>query len=650
MAIVKMKKLRLLAVRSGRDELLQELIRYGCVEFSELAPEIQGSEIESLVRRESSDIASLKSRHTSLTRAIELLDRYAPVKAKLLSARPELEDRVLLDDTGLSGALKIAESIESHDSRIKRISAEESRLRSVIQSLDPWMELDMPLNTEGTERCGVLIGTVPARIELSQVESALEQVDEESELFCVHEEKKEHYVVLVCMREKLPDMQECLRGFGFTASALGSMDGTARECAAQADTSLKELAAEKESCVEYIIGEAVHRDELKLAADRVSVRISLAEAADKLYGTDSVVVMEGWFPEEREPELSEVFERFGCAWEALEPTEEEYPDVPVKLKNNKFTNALNMVTNMYSLPAYGSLDPNPLMAPFFILFYGLMMADMGYGLIMVIAAVVAMKRIRPRAGTLSFCQLLLYCGISTFVMGAVTGGFFGDALEKIGAIIGKPEGWGALPCLFSPLKDTMYVLVGAMGLGLVHLNTGMVINAVKKIRRGQVADAVWEEGSLWVMLVGIILCVFKIGNVSGVPVVLVIGIVMLFYGGSRGSKGILGKLGSIFGTFYNTATGWFGDILSYSRIMALMLAGSVIATVFNTIGAIANNLVFFFVIFIIGHSLNFALNLLGCYVHDLRLQCLEYFGKFYEDGGRPFNPLTVKTKYYDVSE
>ncbi|MDD6089809.1 MAG: V-type ATP synthase subunit I [Candidatus Limivicinus sp.] len=650
MAILKMKKLRLLAVRSGRDELLQELIRYGCVEFSELAPEIQGSEIESLVRRESSDIASLKSRHTSLTRAIELLDRYAPVKAKLLSARPELEDRVLLDDTGLSGALKIAESIESHDSRIKRISAEESRLRSVIQSLDPWMELDMPLNTEGTERCGVLIGTVPARIELSQVESALEQVDEESELFCVHEEKKEHYVVLVCMREKLPDMQECLRGFGFTASALGSMDGTARECAAQADTSLKELAAEKESCVEYIIGEAVHRDELKLAADRVSVRISLAEAADKLYGTDSVVVMEGWFPEEREPELSEVFERFGCAWEALEPTEEEYPDVPVKLKNNKFTNALNMVTNMYSLPAYGSLDPNPLMAPFFILFYGLMMADMGYGLIMVIAAVVAMKRIRPRAGTLSFCQLLLYCGISTFVMGAVTGGFFGDALEKIGAIIGKPEGWGALPCLFSPLKDTMYVLVGAMGLGLVHLNTGMVINAVKKIRRGQVADAVWEEGSLWVMLVGIILCVFKIGNVSGVPVVLVIGIVMLFYGGSRGSKGILGKLGSIFGTFYNTATGWFGDILSYSRIMALMLAGSVIATVFNTIGAIANNLVFFFVIFIIGHSLNFALNLLGCYVHDLRLQCLEYFGKFYEDGGRPFNPLTVKTKYYDVSE
>ena len=355
-------------------------------------------------------------------------------------------------------------------------------------------------------------------------------------------------------------------------------------------------------------------------------------------------------PEEREAELNEVFERFGCAWEALVPEEDEYPNVPVKLKNNKITNALNMVTNMYSLPAYGSLDPNPLMAPFFILFYGLMMADMGYGIIMILAAVIAMKKMKPRAGSLSFCQLLLYCGIATFIMGAITGGFFGDALVKIGGILGKPEGWGELPSLFTPLNDTVYVLVGSMALGLIHLNTGLAISFIKKIKHGQIADAIWEEGSLWVTLAGIILYVLKIGNVSGVPVVLIIGAVMIFYGGSRGSKGIFGKLGSLFGTLYNTATGWFGDILSYTRIMALMLAGSVIATVFNTIGAIANSFWLFIPIFIIGHGLNFALNLLGCYVHDLRLQCLEYFGKFYEDGGRPFDPLTVKTKYYNVAE
>ena len=649
MAILKMKKLRLMAVRSRKDELLRELIRHGCVEFSELEDQIQGSDVESILSRESSDAATLKSQLTSLNHAIALLDTYAPKKGKLLSAKPELEDLAFLDDTGLSGALKFAGAIEGYDARIKRISAEESRQRSIIDSLQPWLGLDLPLNTEGTERCGVLMGTIPVKMELSDVQAALSQVNEESELFQVNEDKRDRYVLLVAMKETIPAMQECLRGFGFTASALGSMKGTARECLSAAEEALKELASEKEACAQSIVDEAVRRDELKLAADRVSTKIALAEADEKLYGTASTVVMEGWIPEEKEQELIKVFDDFGCAYETLTPTVEEYPEVPVKLKNNKVTNGLNMVTEMYSLPAYGSLDPNPLMAPFFILFYGLMMADMGYGLLMVIAALVAMKKIKPRRGSLSFCQLLLWGGISTFVCGALTGGFFGDALVKIGQILGKPSGWGELPALFSPMTDSMMVLIGAMVLGLVHLNTGMVINFVKKTKRGQLADAIWEEGALWVTLVGIILFVLKIGNVSGIPVVLVIGLLMVFYGGSRSAKG-LGKLLSIFTTLYNTATGWFGDILSYSRIMALMLAGSVIATVFNTIGAIANSFWLFIPVFLIGHALNFALNLLGCYVHDLRLQCLEYFGKFYEDGGRPFKPLEVTTKYYNVAE
>ncbi|HIR86638.1 MAG TPA: V-type ATP synthase subunit I [Candidatus Limivicinus faecipullorum] len=649
MAILKMKKLRLMAVRSKKDELLRELIRHGCVEFSELEGEIQGSQLENLVSRESSDTATLKSQYTSLNHAIALLNTYAPKKEKMLSAKPELEDVVFLDDTGLTGALRVAETIEGYDSRIKRISAEESRQRSIIESLRPWLDLDLPLNTEGTERCGVLMGTISGKIPLDQVQAAIEAVDEESELFQINEDKRDRYVLLVAMREKIPAMQECLRGFAFSASNMSGMNGTAKECMLQARQQLNELAKEKAGCVENIVAEAVRRDELKLAADRVSTKIALAEADEKLYGTESTVVMEGWIPEEREEELIKVFEDFGCAWETLTPEESEYPEVPVKLKNNKLTNALNMVTDMYSLPAYGSLDPNPLMAPFFILFYGLMMADMGYGLLMIIAALVAMKKIKPRRGTLSFCQLLLYGGISTFVMGALTGGFFGNALEQIGIILNLGEGWGVLPSLFNPMTDSMVVLIGAMVLGLIHLNTGMVINFVKKTRRGQLADAIWEEGALWVTLIGIILFALRIGNISGVPVVLVIGLLMVFYGGSRSAKGI-GKVLSVFTTLYNTATGWFGDILSYSRIMALMLAGSVIATVFNTIGAIANNIVFFAVIFIIGHSLNFALNLLGCYVHDLRLQCLEYFGKFYEDGGRPFNPLEVKTKYYNVAE
>ena len=661
MAIVKMKKLRLLAVRDRKEELLKELMRCGCVEITELEPKLAGTEAEGLVRPESSELSALKSRHSSLVHAVELLDRYAPKKTKLLSAKPELEGRVLLDDTGLAGALRIAEALEGYDARIKRISAEESRQRSLIESLQPWLTLDLPLNFEGTERCSVLTGSIPARFPLDTVRAAIEAVDTEAELFSIHEEKKTNYVLLVCMKGQLPAMQDALRPFGFTASALSGLTGTARECQLNAEQSLKELAAEKENCVRYIVDDAVHRDELKLAADRMNVKISLAEAEECMCGTDSVVVLLGWLPAEREEELGQLFDRFGCAWETEEPAEDEYPEVPVSLKNNKFSDSMNMVTNMYSLPAYGTVDPNPLMAPFFILFYGLMMADMGYGILMILAALIAMKRIKPRAGTLSFCRLLLYGGISTFVMGALTGSFFGNAPEIIAGMMGRD--WPGLPSLFSPVRDSTLVLYGSMVLGMIHLNTGMAVNFHQRWKHGDKTGAILEEGAQWVILLGGIVFLVQMlvlkenAMLRNVGLGIIgLGVVMLLIGSTRGATGF-GKITAPFSCIYSTLTGWFGDVLSYSRIMALMLAGGVVAQVFNTIAAMpsANGVtvfsgIIFIVIFLIGHALNFGLNLLGCFVHDLRLQCLEFFGKFYHDGGKPFEPLRIRTQYINPQE
>ncbi|MBQ9663329.1 MAG: V-type ATP synthase subunit I [Oscillospiraceae bacterium] len=648
MAIVKMKKLRLMAIRSQKDPLLRELERFGCVEFSELDESLSD---EGLVH-ENADILSLRSTQSTLQNAIGLLDRYAPEKKPLLSAKPQVETDALLDDSGLKTVLEKAAEISGLEEKIKRLTAEENRQSSLIESVKPWMELDLPLDTASTERSAILWGSIPARIDLQSVIAAVEEASDEAELFRISGDKTTNYVLVVAIREDLPAVQDSLRHFGFTAITFPGESGTAKEAAAEAANRLNVLASEKESVRQALIAKAPERDELKLAAEVAAAKIARAEAESKLMGLDSAVVMQGWVPAEKEAALADLLEPYDCAWETEDPDPSEYPDVPVLLKNNRFSDALNMVTNMYSLPAYDGVDPNPLMAPFFILFYGLMMADMGYGLIMMIAALVAMAKIKPQKGTLSFCRLLLYGGISTFIMGALTGGFFGNALEQIGKILGKPEGWGVLPSLFNPMTDSMIVLIGSMALGLIHLNTGMVISAVEKVKKGDAASAFWEEGSLWITLVGIVLFALNKTVAPQIPAgigkwILIIGCLMVLFGGTRGAKGF-GKFTSIFGTLYNTVTGWFGDILSYSRIMALMLAGSVIATVFNTIGGIANNLVFFLIIFLIGHALNFALNLLGCYVHDLRLQCLEYFGKFYKDGGRAFAPLAVNPKYYDI--
>lgn len=649
MAIEKMKKLRLMAVRGQKEELLRELLLLGCVEVSEPESDALEPEIRDHLSKEGSELLRYRGEHSRLVQAVELLGKYAPAKKPLLSAKPETDSDAILDDSTLPQMLETADEIIGRDERIRRITAEESRMRGQIESLSPWLELDYPLACPGTEKCSVVLGGIPAAIDIGSAEAALNDAVEEAELVRVDSDKDQHYLALIALKEELPAALDSLREFGFAIASFSGMDGTAKECTERLNGELKRLAGEKEAAAKEIWDQRVHREELELSADRLNAKIACAEAEDRMYGMDSTIVLQGWALAKKVPELEKCLEKYDCAWELSDPEPEEYPDVPVKLTNNKITNGLNMVTNMYSLPAYDGVDPNPLMAPFFILFYGLMMADMGYGLLMIIAAVVAMKKIKPRAGTLSFCQLLLWGGISTFVMGFLTGGFFGDALAQIGKILGKPDGWGELWCLFNPMNDSMMVLIGAMVLGLIHLNTGMVISVVEKVKKGDTESAIWEEGSLWVILIGTIFMALDIGSIAGVPLVLVLGCLMLFYGGSREAKGF-GKVTSVFSTLYNTLTGWFGDILSYSRIMALMLAGSVIATVFNTIGGIANNLVLFIPVFIIGHALNFALNLLGCYVHDLRLQCLEYFGKFYKDGGKAFDPLAINTKYYDITE
>ncbi|MGN0967744.1 MAG: V-type ATP synthase subunit I, partial [Oscillospiraceae bacterium] len=248
------------------------------------------------------------------------------------------------------------------------------------------------------------------------------------------------------------------------------------------------------------------------------------------------------------------------------------------------------------------------------------------------------------------------CGISTFIIGFLTGGFFGDAVSVVGGIFGKD--WTLVPYLGTihigdsiaidlPLNllegnNPLYVLILALALGLIHLFFGVCIGTYLNIKDGNWLDAA-ADLSWWVMMVGIAVLVL-----AGTPVVIYVGIAIMVIATFLKGKGI-GRITGLFGAVYNGVTGYLGDILSYSRLMALMLAGSVIASVFNQLGALGG-LLLFIPVALIGHVLNFALNLIGCFVHTMRLQFLEFFGKWYRDGGRPFRPLNYNTKYVDIKE
>ena len=640
MAIVKMKKLRVMAMADHRDELLKGLLHLGCVEISEPDGKLADPAWAALLKRGASRLTETRGEITDVNTALAAIKRYAQTKDGLFIQRNPISEAEFLSAGTVEQARAVSKEVGEKLQELTRLQSEEARLLSRKAGLQPWTSLDMPLEQPGTAHTVFHLGVCPGATDTGAVKTALAAADAAAELYEVSADKQQKYYLVICHRADEEKVLELLRPFNFSVTNFQSVAGTAAENIRALDQQLEENRRAQEAATAAIVQSAEARDALRVYADRLNAEAAKNISAERMLTDGTILFFEGWVPAERVKEVEDFLERGGCAWETMDPTEDETADVPVQLKNNWFTKPLSMVTEMYSLPAYNNVDPNPLMAPFFILFYGIMMADMGYGLLMILAGLIVTRKYHPKGTMGHMFGLLTLCGVSTFIMGAITGGFFGDFLTQVVKITtGKDF---ALPALFTPLDDTLMILIGAMCLGFVHIVTGMAISAVIKVRRGQIMDAVWEEGTWWVVFLGIGLMAAGVTNI-----VLYIGIVMVVAGPVITGKGF-GKIMGIFGSLYNHIPGYFGDIWSYARLMALMLAGSVIAQVFNTLGAIPNNIIIFLIISMAGNALNFALNLLGCYVHDLRLQCLEYFGKFYEDGGKPFRPLAAETKYVDI--
>ena len=637
MAIVKMKKLRVMALERRRDELLRGLLHLGCVEISE-PEQLSDPAWSALLERGTSALPQTRTEIADVNSALAAIRKYAKVKDGLFIQRGLVSEREFLDPGGRTQAQAVSRRIGEALNEISRLQSEESRLTARRAALEPWRSLDLPLEQTGTAHTLFRLGVCPGSTDTGAVRAALG--DSAAELYEVSGDKQQRYYLLICHRAEEEQVQELLRPFNFSAVVFQGIEGTAAENADALDRQLAENRKAQEAAAAAIVENAGARDALRLYLDQLNTEAAKDQSAERLMTDGTILFFEGWAPAEELAAVEKFLESLDCAWEASDPTEEEIPKVPVRLRNNWFTRPLNMVTEMYSLPSYGNVDPNPLMAPFFILFYGIMMADMGYGILMFAAGFFITRKYRPRGAMGHLFGLLTLCGVSTFIMGALTGGFFGDFLTQ--AVKLTTGGDFALPALFTPLNDTLMILIGSMALGLVHIVTGMAVSFVRKLRRGAVLDALFEEVTWWVVFLGIGLMALGVTNL-----VLYLGIALVILGPLVTEKGF-GKLTGIFGSLYNHVTGYFGDILSYSRLMALMLAGSVIAQVFNTLGAIPGNIVIFIIVSMAGNALNFALNLLGCYVHDLRLQCLEYFGKFYEDGGKPFRPLAMEPKYVDI--
>ena len=535
--------------------------------------------------------------------------------------------------------------------------AEIVRIRANIAQLEPWRKLDIPFCTEGTEKTAVQIGSIPGEMTETELTERIAEADPKL-LFCLelqYAAPEMTCFVLFTPAEQREAAEAALRQLAF-AKPMGANRSLPAEKLARLEKERAELEARNEALAEKLSSYAPFRREIEDTYDYYAIRADKYETIGTLDHSEHTFVLLGYIPEGDLEKLEALATRIAtCTVEAFDADE----DAPVKLKNNRFASPAQSVVTMYSAPGHGDIDPTPILAFFFYLFFGMMFSDAGYGLLLTLGCWLLLKKMKPERRMRENLRLFLYCGISTTICGLIYGSFFGDAPAAFyNAFTGGSVTMAdILPWpIIDTQKQALPMMIVSVAFGLVHILVGMGCKFYIQWRDRQYLDAICDTGFWMLLLIG---AAVGSAGVLGIPALGTVGIwtaiaavIGILVTGGRKKKGFGKVIGGI-ASLYDI-TGYISDLLSYSRLLALGLTTGIMAQVFNMLsnmfGTSAWSIIPMALIFIIGHLITLGLNALGSYVHTMRLQYVEMFSKFYEGGGKEFKPFALNTKYITIQE
>ncbi len=680
MAKQKVSHVELIAPLSQKEAVLALLLKRGAVEITNVSDELGEPE------NRGADVAAAETQAALVTNALNALSSAVPVKKPLtamLEPRRELtEEAYAARALGLEETLQAAGRVLALENEKAELAAENVRLQTAADSLQPWKNADYAVSSGSTGRVSYLLGSIRRAVTreelLSQIALDYPGIDcVDIEILSADEEQTAF--AAFCMDEDAPEIEQALREIGF----LPAPDCGGRTPAEKLRETLAQIgenASRAQKISEEIVSLAEKREAMEFALDELSMRREKLLAAEKTGQTARVFVLQGWAAQKDALKLkTRIEEKFDAVMEVRDPAAGEDP--PVILKNNGLATPLENITGMYSLPGQADIDPTGPMTFFYYFFFGMMLSDAGYGMLMALATggvLLFKKNLEPRMR--NNVKMYLLCGLSTVFWGAMYGSWFGDA----GHVIMREffhKDINPLPPLWTDaVSDTMNVLIMCFILGLAHLFWGVLMKGVTDIKNGHKLDALFDTLPTFLTVIGIAPIFFGLfasdtmpenytplatffwktftwvhTNLKTVSVyILIAGLVLVVATAGRHSKSIGGKVGGGLYAVYNLFSGYLGDVLSYARLLALGMATGVIAQVMNMLGTLPSNPVLkgvmFVIVFVAGHSANMAINLIGAYVHTNRLQYVEFFSKFFEGGGRAFEPFEAKTKFYRFKE
>ncbi len=666
MAVLPMKSVSICALKKDRKALMEDLQRKGILEISDTKSKYKAFYKEDTLQQ----TATFAKRIQTVQSALEILNKFAPEKKSLLSS---LEGRKIIDldeytafCESSKSAYENATKIVSLAKSIQDMRAEQQKLELASTALSPWQSLDIPLQFEGTKSTSTFIGILPGIWDVERIDVLLSECGPiDQRIISVLGDSTCIYVLALKIHSD--KVFELLRSNGFARPAV--------TCTLPPMEQQKEYEKQKNSLEEEISASTVsiialseYREKLQFYVDHESMRAEKYEEIQHLLQSKHTFILTGYITESNAESLKEYIESsYFAVVEIMEPKAKE--DVPVCFKNNGFASPLEGITAGFSRPGKGEMDPTFVMSLFYYMLFGIMFSDAGYGILLAaVCGIVLLKYKNMEEGMHQLVKMFLFCGIATAFWGFIFGSFFGDAVGVVAKSFFNSD-VTLQPLWFNPNEYPMKMLVFSMVLGLIHLMTGLVMKFITRIRSKQYLDAIYDS-VFWMILV--ISCVVVLmsaqmfvdiigaqdmklspqtGKTAGIIAVLAAFGIILTSG--RESKNWFKRiLKGIYGVY--GITGYLSDVLSYSRLLALGLATGVIGSVVNSMGVMSENavvrVILFLVIFLVGHVLNFLINILGAYVHTNRLQYVEFFGKFYDGGGRLFQPFSAKTKYYRIKE